>query len=58
MYLLKIDHALVNPWWAIFVPRALFGANLDMVYPLGDIMDLDLVVSNKEILYVSINKSM
>ena len=58
MYLLKTDHALVNPWWAIFVPRALFGANLNMVYPLGDIMDLDLVVSNKEILYVTINKSM
>ena len=29
-----------------------------MVYPLGDIRDLDLVVSNQEILYVSIYKSM
>ena len=29
-----------------------------MVYPLGDTRDLDLVVSNQEILYVSIYKSM
>ena len=29
-----------------------------MVYPLGDIRDLDLVVSNQETLYVSIYKSM
>ena len=43
---------------AIFVPRALFGANLNMVHPLGDIRDLDLVVSNQENLYVSIYKSM
>ena len=43
---------------AIFVPRAIFGANLDMVYPLSDIRDLDLVVSNQKILYVSIYKSM
>ena len=57
MYVLKTDHALVNPWWAIFVPRALFGANLNMVNPLGDIRDLDQVVSNQEILYVSIYKS-
>ena len=28
-----------------------------MVYSLGDIMDLDLVVSNQETLYVSIYKS-
>ena len=56
MYLLKTDHALVNG--AIFVPRALFGANLNMVYPLGDIRDLDLLVSNQEILNVSIYKSM
>ena len=58
MYLLKTDHALVNPWWANFVPRALFGANLNMAHPLGDIRDLDLLVSNQEILYVSIYKSM
>ena len=50
MYLLKIDHALV--------PRALFGANLNTVRPLGDIRDLDLLVSNQEILYVSIYKPM
>ena len=42
----------------MFVPRALFGAILDMVHPLGDIRDLGLVVSNQEILYVSIYKSM
>ena len=58
MYLFKTDHALVIPWWAIFVPRALFRANLNMVHPLGDIRDQDLVVSNQEILYVSIYKSM
>ena len=29
-----------------------------MVYPLGDIRDLDLVVSNQVISYVSIYKSM
>ena len=29
-----------------------------MVYSLGDIRDLDLVVSNQETLYVSIYKSM
>ena len=38
-------------WWTlygtIFVRRALFGANLNMVHPLGDIRDLDLVVSNQ-----------
>ena len=49
-------------WWAlgeaIFVPRALLGAKLNMVHPLGDIRDLDLLVSNQEILYVSIYKSM
>ena len=49
-------------WWtlrgAIFVPKAVSGANLSMVHPLGDIRDLDLVVLNQEILYVSINKSM
>ena len=39
---IKTDPALVNPWW----PRALFGANLNTVYPLGDIRNLDLVVSN------------
>ena len=58
MYLLKLDML----WWtlggAIFVPRAQFGANSNMVHPLGDISDLDLVVSYQEILYVSINKSM
>ena len=58
MYLLKTDHALVNLGGAIFVARALFGANLNMVHPLGDIRDQDLVVSNQEILYVSIYKPM
>ena len=29
-----------------------------MIYPLGDVRDLDLVVSNQETLYVSIYKSM
>ena len=41
---IKTDHALVNPWWVNFVPRALFGANLNMVHPLGDIRDLVLLV--------------
>ena len=54
MYLLKTGHALVNLWWGQYVLRALFGANLNMVHPLGDIRDLDLVVSN----HVSIYKSM
>ena len=58
MYLLKTDHALVNLWWAISVPRALFGAHLNMVIPLGDIRDLDLLVSNQESLYVLIYKSL
>ena len=58
MYLFKTDHALVNPLWGHFVPRALFEANLNMVHPLDDIRDLDLVVSNQESLYVSIYKSM
>ena len=52
MYLLKLNML----WWtlggAIFVPRALFGANLNM----DDIRALDLLVSNQEILYVSIYK--
>ena len=55
MYLFKTDHA---PNGAIFVHRAVFGAYLNMVHPLGDIRDLDLVISNREILYVSIYKSM
>ena len=58
MYLLKTDHTLVNLGGIIFVPRAIFGANLNIVYPLGDIRVLELVVSNPEILYVSIYKSM
>ena len=37
---------------AIFVPRALFGANKFKYGPLGNIRELDLVVSNQEILYV------
>ena len=48
MYLLKTDHA----GGAMFVPRALFGANKFKYGPLGNIRDLDLVVSNQEILYV------
>ena len=46
---------LVGPFLS---PRAVFRANLNMVLPLGDILDQDLVVSNQEILYVSIYKSM
>ena len=52
MYLFKTDHALVNPCWGHFVSRALFGADLNMVHPLGDIGDLNLVVSNQESLFV------
>ena len=54
MYLFKTDHALVNAWRVIFVPRAPFGANLNIVHPLVDIRDLDLVVSNQESFLVSI----
>ena len=48
MYLLKTDHALVNPWWGHFCPQS-SRANLNMVHPLGDIWDQDLVGSNQEI---------
>ena len=63
MYLLKTMVSIKTKlWWTlggtIAVPRALFGAYLNMVHPLGDIRDLDLVVSNQEILYDSIYKSM
>ena len=57
LYLLKTDHALVSPWWGHFVTRALLGANLNMAHPLGEFRDLDQVVSNQEVLYVSIYKS-
>ena len=43
---------------AIFVPRALFEANSNMTHQMGDIRDLDLVVSNKEISNVLMYKSM
>ena len=43
MYLLKTGHALNTLGGASFVPRALFGENLNMVHPLGDIRDLDLL---------------
>ena len=58
LYLLKTDLALVNPWWGHFCPNSSIWTNLNIVYPLGDIRDLDLLVSNQEILYVSIYKSM
>ena len=57
MYLLKTDHALVSPWWAIF-PRSSILSKFKKYGPLGDIRDLVLVVSNQEILYVSNYKSM
>ena len=52
MYLLKIGpgEPLEGPFLS---HRALFRANLNMVHPLGDIWDQDLVVSNQEILKVS-----
>ena len=54
MYLLKTDHAAGEPLVGPFLSPEL---NLEHG-PLGDIKDLDLVVSNQETLYVSIYKSM
>ena len=53
MYLLKTDHAPGEPLVGPFSPEL----HLELYGPLGDIRDLDLVVSNQENLYVSIYKS-
>ena len=57
MYLLKTDHAPGEPLVGRFFPQSSVWSKFKYG-PLGDIRDLDLVVSNQEILYVSINKSM
>ena len=54
MYLLKTDHAPVEPLVGPFLSPELYLERIN----LSDIRDLDLVVSNQEILYVSILKSM
>ena len=51
---IKTDHAPGEPF---FCPQSSFWS-IFKYGPLGDIRDLDLVVSNQEILYVSIYKSM
>ena len=48
---------LVNPWWGHFCPQSAIWSKFKYG-PLGDIRDLDLVVPDQEILYVSIYKSM
>ena len=53
LYLLKMTMLLVNPWWDHLCSQSKFKYG-----PLGDIRDLDLVVLNQEILYVTIYKSM
>ena len=55
MYLFKTDHAVVKSWCGYFCPQS---SILNMVHPMDDIRDLNLVVLNQEILYVSIYKSM
>ena len=53
----KLTMLLVNPWWGHFCPHNSVWSTFKYG-PLGDIRDLDLVVSKQEILYVSIYKSM
>ena len=48
---------LVNPWWGHSCPQNSIWSKFKYD-PLGDIRNLDLVVSNQEIKYVSIYKSM
>ena len=57
MYLLKTDHAPGEP---LVLPLCLQSSIWSKFKygPLGDIRDRDLLVSNQEILYVSIYKSM
>ena len=57
MYLLKTDHAPGEPLVGPFLSHNSIWSTFKYG-PLGDIRDLDLVVSNQEILYVSIYKSM
>ena len=52
----KLTTLLMNPLWGPFSLE--FYLEQTKYGPLGDIRDLDLVVSNQEILYVSIYKSM
>ena len=49
MYLLKTDKLLVNPLWGHFCPQSSIWCKFKYG-PLGDIRDLDIVVSNQEIL--------
>ena len=48
---------LVKPWWGHFCPESSIWSKFKYG-PLGDIRDLDQVLSYQEILYVSIYKSM
>ena len=57
MYLLKTDHAPGEPFVGPFCPQRSIW-NKFKYGQLGNIRDQDLVVSNREILYVSIYKSM
>ena len=53
----KLIMLLVTPLWGHFCPQISIWSKFKYG-PLGDIRDLDLVVSNQEILYISIFKSM
>ena len=57
MYLLKTSKALGELLVGPFFPQSSIWSKFKYG-PLGGIRDLDLVVSNQEILYVSIYKSM
>ena len=58
MYLLKTNHAPGEPLVGQFLsPRSSIWSKFKYG-PLGGIRDLDLVVSNQDILYLSIYKSM
>ena len=57
MYLFKTYHAPGEPLVGLFCPQSSIWSKFKYG-PLGDIRDLDLVVSNQEILHVSIYKSM
>ena len=57
MYLLKTDHAPGDPLVGPLCPQSSIWSKFKYD-SLGDIRDPDLVVSNQEILHVSIYKSM
>ena len=57
MYLFKTYHAAGEPLVGPFCPQSSIWSKFKYG-PLGNIRDLDLVVSNQEILHVSIYKLM